>query len=293
MNIQNNPLVSVILGSYNRRIFLAAALESVRNNGMDFSYEIIVVDGGSTDGSMKYLQNQKDIITIIQHNRGEFRGKKITRQNWGYFMNLGFKVAQGKYILMISDDILVIPGAIKNGVEEFENRLAKGEKIGALAFYWRNTPKIKRYSVMKCCGRTFVNHGLYLRSAVEEVGWIDEINYRFYAADIDLCLRMDQAGYKTEPCRKAVVEHYAMHDEIIREDNLAASKTNDDIGYLVSRWGRAYGYPEGSGFEQLISFDYLDYIDPYQTAKKFPPVRTNPIKVFRRLLGKAYKKLQC
>ena len=208
-------------------------------------------------------------------------------------MNLGFKVAQGKYILMISDDILVIPGAIKNGVEEFENRLAKGEKIGALAFYWRNTPEIKRYSVMKCCGRTFVNHGLYLRSAVEEVGWIDEINYRFYAADIDLCLRMDQAGYKTESCREAVVEHYALHDEAIREDNLATSKTNDDVGYLVSRWGRVYGYPEEYGFEQLISFDYLDYIDPYQTAKKFPPVRTNPIKVFRRLLGKAYKKLQC
>jgi glycosyltransferase involved in cell wall biosynthesis len=292
MKAQIDPLVSVVLGSYNRRAFLEAALESVRNNGMDFRYEIIVVDGGSIDGSIKYLARQKDVITIIQHNRGEFRGRKLDRRNWGYFMNLGFKITQGKYILMVSDDSLVVPGSVKNGVEEFENRLAKGEKIGALAFYWRNTPQIKRYSVMKYCERVFVNHGLYLRSAVEETGWIDEINYKFYAADIDLCLRMDQCGHKTESCKTAIVEHYALDEETVREGNLAEAKTNNDVGHLISRWSKAYGYPDNTDFEQLVSFDYLDYVDPHQTVRKFPKVRKNPAKILKRVLLKAYDKLK-
>jgi len=96
------------------------------------------VDGGSTDGSLQYLAKQKDVITNIQHNRGEFRGKKIERRSWGYFINLGFNTSHGRYILMISDDCLLVPGALKNGVTLFEELLSKGQKIGAVAFCWRN-----------------------------------------------------------------------------------------------------------------------------------------------------------
>ena len=109
------PTISVVLGSYNRRPFLEAAIASIRDNGFTLPYEMIVVDGGSTDGSMDWLFRQKDVITIIQHNRGTFRGKPIPRRSWGYFMNLGFKCAQGKYILMMSDDSLLVPGSAMNG----------------------------------------------------------------------------------------------------------------------------------------------------------------------------------
>ncbi|MCK4664982.1 MAG: glycosyltransferase [Bacteroidales bacterium] len=44
--------ISVVLGSYNRKPFLEKAIESVRNNNIHLPYEIIVVDGGSTDGSL-------------------------------------------------------------------------------------------------------------------------------------------------------------------------------------------------------------------------------------------------
>jgi GT2 family glycosyltransferase len=279
-------LVSIILGSYNRRAFLKAALDSVRANGMDFPYEIIVVDGGSTDGSLKYLAEQKDVITIIQHNRGEFRGKKIERRSWGYFMNLAFKAAQGKYILMISDDSLLVPGAVKTGVEGFEKKLAAGEKLGALAFYWRNTPEVKRYSVMKFSGRIFVNHGLYLRSALEEVRWIDEFTYRFYGADIDLCLRLEQAGYQTGSCPNAVVEHYAVHEELARLDNMKEAQSNGDVRNLINRWRKVYGYAEDATLQDLVSFDYLDYVDPHETARKFPKVYRSPFQIAKKLFFK-------
>jgi hypothetical protein len=44
-----------------------------------------------------------------------------------------------------------------------------------MAFYWRNWPDQKEYYVGRTLGmKMMVNHGLFLRSAVEEVGWIDE-----------------------------------------------------------------------------------------------------------------------
>lgn len=254
-------LVSVVLGSYNRWAFLETTLESVRANGQDFSYEIIVVDGGSTDGSLDYLKQQKDVITIIQHNHGEFRGKKIERRSWGFFMNLGFKAAHGKYILMISDDCLLIPGAMRNGVEQFEKMLNEGQKIGAIAFYWRNWPEQKDYWVGLTLGdKMFVNHGLYNRSALEEVGWIDEHSYQFYHADGDLCLKLWQAGYSVADCKNAFVEHC----DHIKAGRISSSK--DWENYLRKWEGIFYDRKQNNAGGWL----YYSYIDLHQTFKKFP-----------------------
>ena len=98
--------VSIIIGSYNRRALLREAINAIRHNGFNGTMEIVVVDGGSTDGTLAWLAEQKDIITIIQHNRGEVDGRPIERRSWGYFINLCFKLAQGKYVMMLSDDCI-------------------------------------------------------------------------------------------------------------------------------------------------------------------------------------------
>lgn len=66
----NKPVVNVVLGSYNRKRFLKLTIDSIRKEleSCDFSHEIIVVDGGSTDGAIGWLSKQKDIVSIIQHN---------------------------------------------------------------------------------------------------------------------------------------------------------------------------------------------------------------------------------
>lgn len=273
------PLVSVVLGSFNRRAFLKATLASVRANGQNFPYEIIVVDGGSTDGSLQYLTKQKDVITIIQHNRGEFLGKKIERRSWGYFMNLGFKAAQGKYILMISDDCLLVPGAITNGVTLFEDLLSKSEKIGALAFYWRNWPDQKDYWVGLTLGmKMFVNHGLFLRAALELVDWIDEQTYEFYHADGDLCLKLWQAGYSIVDCKTAFVEHYD-HAKPSRISN-----TKDWEAYL-KKWNGIF-YDRQKNNEG--GWVYQSHIDPHQTSHGFPVFERSRI-IFNKTLTHVQK----
>lgn len=257
-----NPtaLVSVVLGSYNRRAFLRATLESVRADGHGTPYEIIVVDGGSTDGSLKYLAKQKDVITIIQHNRGKFRGKTIERRSWGYFMNLGFKAAQGKYILMISDDCLLVPGAIRNGVEQFEKLLADGKKVGAMAFYWRNWPERKKYFVGLTLGNTFfVNHGLYLRSALADINFIDEQAYRFYYADSDLGIRLAQAGYMCVDASQSYVEHFSHANQPVRKVNRTSKQQDQDN--FVARW-QHLGSPAQNWVEK-------EFDDPDETALRY------------------------
>src|SRR5690606_25149333 len=123
-------LVSIVFGSYNRRPYLEAALASIRAHDSGGPIEIIAVDGGSTDGALEYLVAQRDVITIVQHNRGEWLGKPVPRRSWGYFMNLAFKAAQGKYICMISDDCLLVPGAIREGIAAIESAVDAGERVG-------------------------------------------------------------------------------------------------------------------------------------------------------------------
>lgn len=250
--------VSVVLGSYNRHPFLEKTIESVRANQIRVPYEIIVVDGGSTDGSLEWLLTQKDVITIIQHNRGEFQGKPIERRSWGYFMNLGFKAAQGTYILMISDDCLLLPEAVNRGLERFENLLAQRRRIGAVALYFRNWPHETEYYVQRTLGgKLFVNHGLYLRTAMEAVGWADEERYIFYKADGDLCLKMWQAGYEVVDCPGAYVEHHAHANPAVRETNVNEVLDHDRKAY-IERWTGIYYHPGKPDQRGRVAMRYND-----------------------------------
>lgn len=214
--------LSVVLGSYNRLSLLTRALASIRADAADFNYEIIVVDGGSSDGSVDWLVSQKDILTILQHNRGEFGGKPIERRSWGYFMNLAFKAAQGEWVLMLSDDCLLLPGAIAHSMADAARYRQAGQRIGAIAYQFRNWPQEERYYVQKTIGgKLTVNHGLFLNQALREVGYANEEDYAFYKADGDLNLKIWAAGYEIVAAEQSFVEHYLDHAEVVRVENNA------------------------------------------------------------------------
>ena len=60
--------ISVVMGSKNRKNLLKATINSIRTNGFNGNIEIIVVDGGSTDGTCDWLAKQTDVFTIVQPN---------------------------------------------------------------------------------------------------------------------------------------------------------------------------------------------------------------------------------
>lgn len=260
----NEKGVSIVLGSYNRLPFLKLTIESIRQeiDRCDFPCEILVSDGGSTDGSIQWLAQQKDIVTVIQHNRGEWRGKKIERRSWGYFMNLIFKAAQGKYVCMVSDDCLIVPNSLKNGYKYFEKKLNEGINIGALAFYWRNWPEQQEYWVGLALGeKMFVNHGMYLRKALEDVDFIDEDTFMFYHADGDLCLKIWDKGYVCLDSPDSYVEHYSHANLQVRKSNNEMQQR--DWNNYINKW-------KGK-FENNNKRDWIEkeYIDSNKTADQF------------------------
>ena len=123
-------------------------------------------------------------------------------------MNIGFKYASGKYILMVSDDLILEKGCIQKGYNEMERRINNGEKIGAGSFYFREYPRFNYYRVGVLPKNLIaLNHGFYTKGALEDVGYLDEKNYNFYCSDGDIIMRMEEVGWKSIDLRDCFADH--------------------------------------------------------------------------------------
>jgi hypothetical protein len=167
---------------------------------------------------------------------------------------------------MLSDDCLIVPGAIINGYNLFEQKLKDGLNIGAIAFYFRDYPDRVKYGVDQVQGNKIsVNHGMYLKKAVEEGGYIDEENYFFYSADPDLALKIWQKGYLIIDSPNSYIEHFSHASLNVRKSNKESEKKDWD-SYL-RKWDGVF-YNEDGNYKS--SFIEKDYNDESLTAKKFP-----------------------
>ena len=258
--------LSVVLGTLDRLHLLQPAIESVRAQHVGAALEIVVIDGGSVDGTLPWLTQQKDVIAIVQHNRGEWRGRPLPKRSWGFFMNLAFRATSSEIVCMISDDCLLLPGTLQAGLHRLAELEAAGERVGGLAFPFRNWPDDRRFFVGKTLGgRMMVNHGLFVRAALADAGWIDEEAYRFYKADSDLCLKMWDRGWTIHDVPNAHVEHFVDPGEDLRTQNNATMAADRNV--YTSRWKELAKAKLPSRLE-------YDWQDPDGTAERvFGPIR--------------------
>ena len=232
--------VSVVTGTLNRLRLLKPSIESVRRNGFSGKLEIIVVDGGSSDGTVKWLAQQRDIFTIVQPNykiAGTGQSSRLAH-SWGEFMNIGFRACNGKWVLMISDDLILSHGCIEKGFEMLERLGEHGSAVGAGAFFFRDYPRDFRYHVKRLPGGVvLVNHGFFLRAALKTIQYIDEHSFEFYAADGDLCMRLARAGYDIAPLDGCLADHLAHMPNYHRLFGNVAPKGAADFAVFERRWG--------------------------------------------------------
>ncbi|MEW6043815.1 MAG: glycosyltransferase [Thermoproteota archaeon] len=111
------PLISVIVPAYNEEKVIGRTVESVLNTNYPRK-EIIVVDDGSTDNTLRILQSYKPKIKVIH------------KQNGGKYsaLNYGLLYAKGEIVVTIDADTILAPESMATIVESFKNK-----EVGAVA----------------------------------------------------------------------------------------------------------------------------------------------------------------
>ena len=92
----NDPLISIVICTYNRAHFLPLALESVFAQSYQ-AIEVIVVDDGSTDNTSSLMKRYEGKVHYSRQNN---QGVAVAR-------NTGLHLAQGEFIAFHDDDDLM------------------------------------------------------------------------------------------------------------------------------------------------------------------------------------------
>ena len=105
LSMKNAVTLSVIIPVYNAEKYLPACLESLLYQGIQ-EMEIICIDDGSTDGSLKLLQ---------KYASNDHRIQVVAQKNLyaGTARNKGMQIAQGSYIAFLDADDFYFPGALR------------------------------------------------------------------------------------------------------------------------------------------------------------------------------------
>ena len=105
MTAQEGPLVSVVIPCYNQAHFLSEAIESVLSQTCE-SFEIIVVDDGSTDNTSELASRYQKVRLLRQENRGVSAAR-----------NAGLAESEGEYVVFLDADDRLLPEALEVGLE--------------------------------------------------------------------------------------------------------------------------------------------------------------------------------
>src|ERR1035437_9443835 len=96
--------LSIVIVSYNTKDFLIKCIQSIEETAKDFTYEIIVVDNASADGTVELVKEKfKEVILIAN------------KENLGFSKanNVGIKKASGRFVLFLNADTIVYPITLK------------------------------------------------------------------------------------------------------------------------------------------------------------------------------------
>jgi len=208
--------LTVVIPNYNGKHFLKECFESLMNQ--DYSFDVIIVDNASEDGSVEYIEKNYPEFSIIQN-----------KENLGFAaaVNQGINRSQTEYVFLLNNDVELEPDCISNIVDCLE----KDDKTFAVTskmVQYQNRDRIDdagdEYTVMGWTKKVGHNKSpqdynqeretfsacagaaIYRKSVFDKIGLFDE-NFFAYMEDVDISYRARIHGYKCIYCPEAVVYH--------------------------------------------------------------------------------------
>ncbi|MHB1688820.1 MAG: glycosyltransferase [Ignavibacteriaceae bacterium] len=225
--------LSIIIVNYNVKEFLQNLLHSIAKAAQNISHEIIIVDNASDDGSVEFIQEKFSGVKLI-----------VNQKNLGFSKanNIGLKIASGDFLLLINPDTIVREDTFQKMLkffEEYPEAGMAGCKIlnpdGTLQLAcrrsfpgpWTSFCKVTGLSTLFPNSKIFARYNLtYLdedqtyevdaisgsfmmikKETLDKVGGLDE-QFFMYGEDLDLCFRIQKAGYKVYYVHSTQIIHY-------------------------------------------------------------------------------------
>ena len=222
--------VAVIIPAYNRERYIRATINSVLNQTYP-NIDIIVVDDGSTDNTLRILNEFEKKIRLLQHPGGINKGQSAA-------INLGMRESESEYVAILDSDDLFHPKKIQLQVEYLErnpdvglvysNGVAIDESGNYLytMFEQGHRELNKPEMVLLDCYFNVPSNSLVRRTAFEQAGEFDEMLRS--AQDHDMAIRL------------AEVTSLAYLDEVLwfyRRHSATQSEQNADrrwkLGFVI------------------------------------------------------------
>lgn len=230
--------VSIVSGTYDRLRHLQRMVESVRKDVVPsgLSYEFILVDGGSDDGTLEWCKRQSD-VRVIEH--GALVGAVKA-------FNDGFKASTGKYIAILNDDVAIVNDTITRAYKYLEQHPC----VAQVAFENRpvaDASEVRsRYS--RSYGYLYGQCCLTRRWISDVAGWWGDYNHT-YGGDGHLSLALWERGWSTVEVEGCAIVDWVVEDRMRKERRTLLSPTgkpheNRDIIGFMNTWNNRLPQPD-------------------------------------------------
>jgi len=227
------PELSIVLPTCNRAPLLSRAIDAIAE-GTSCEWELIVVNGASTDETAALLDHRADQLGARLRVIHETKREGFVRA-----ANKGLRAARGKHLCWLNDDARPLPGALDLAVRQLN---MADPALGLLAMFhrWHSTKNIayvsqgdgKTFSVCHVRGTLYANFPIGRRQVWERLDYLDE-RYVFCASDPDLSLKAWHAGLTIEPAWGACIDHDEHADDRRAEDHPTMLRDNES---LFAKW---------------------------------------------------------
>jgi glycosyltransferase involved in cell wall biosynthesis len=228
--------ISILTPTYNRVQLLEQAVRSVRRE--KGCVEHIIVDGGSTDGTLDVLQQYPGLRIDSRPDKGMYDA-----------LNRGLQLATGDVIGFLNSDDFLLPGALSHIFSEFEKCPDVAAVVGRAMYFWKTGRGWKRYMETDFWGdddRRFwyaltygepsFNAWFFRREVFDAIGGFDP-SFRI-AGDREFLLRFAVAGFRSVQVDQFVYAYRAHRGSLTMSGDLRRfSRVADENLRIVELYG--------------------------------------------------------